>query len=364
MIVQSAYIDFLKYSLEGNLPLPKSAKEIDWRLMMLWAKKQAIVGIIYGGILNVGRSLDIPFNILMEWIGYTQQIEIRNRQINKKIGEVCNQYIRDGFRNCILKGQGVALYYPNPLLRTPGDIDIWLEGGRDKVMEYVTEKYGNLLERYHHVELEMENDIEVEIHFTPSYMHSPFSNKRLQEWFHNQKEEQFRNLVELEDCETKVAVPTKEFNTVYLLEHIYRHLFSEGIGLRQVIDYYYLLRSSTKLEIRKEKLEMTLKSLGLWKFSGALMWVLHEQFGLKKDYLIAEPNAREGKFLWNEIMIGGNFGQYDMRLRAHQNEGFLRRNVRMAVRNMRFVKHYPEEALSEPVFRIGHYLWRKKNGLK
>lgn len=365
--MKDTYIEFLQYALNAEASLPKDTASIDWMGLMRWAECQAIVGIIYQGIQKSGKSLNIPFETLMEWVGYAQQIEIRNRQLNKKNGEIYHQYEYDGFRNCILKGQGVALYYPNPLLRTPGDIDIWLEGGRDKVMGYVTEKYGNHLERYHHVELEMENDIEVEIHFTPSYMHSPRSNKRLQEWFESQKEEQFRNIVVLEDCETEVAVPTKEFNIIYLLEHIYRHLFSEGIGLRQVIDYYYLLKSE-ECGVKSEKfataIQNTLRNLGLWKFAGALMWVLHEQLGLEKKCLIAEPNAKEGKFLWNEIMIGGNFGQYDTRLMAHRNEGFLGKNIRMAVRNMRFVKHYPEEALSEPIFRISHYLWRKKNGLK
>ena len=250
---------------------------MDWKGMMIWAEQQAIVGVIYQGIQRAGKSLKIPFDILMEWVGYAQQIEMRNHQLNKKICELHTQYEYDGFRNCILKGQGVALYYTNPLLRTPGDIDIWLEGGRDKVMGYVTEKYGCHLERYHHVELQMENDIEVEIHFTPSYMHSPHNNKRLQEWFEEQKEEQFRNLVELVDCDTKVAVPTKEFNGVYLMEHIYRHLFSEGIGLRQIIDYYYLLKSD--VIGRMEEVPSILKHLGLWKFAGALMWVLQEKLG-------------------------------------------------------------------------------------
>ena len=169
-------------------------------------------------------------------------------------------------------------------------------------------------------------------------------------------------MAELPDGAGEIPVPTAEFNLVFLLSHIYRHLFSEGIGLRQVIDYYYLLKSDVGSKM--EDVTSILKHLGLWKFAGALMWVLHEQLGLEGKYLIAEQNEREGRFLWREIMIGGNFGLYDRRLGNKENEGKLRTFVRMTIRNMRYVRHYPSEALSEPLFRAWHYLWRKSHGLR
>ena len=51
--------------------------------------------------------------------------------------KVCRNFEQEGFRCCILKGQGNALLYPDPYMRTPGDIDIYLEGGRKRIMEYV-----------------------------------------------------------------------------------------------------------------------------------------------------------------------------------------------------------------------------------
>ena len=380
------YIQFLRYCLDEKLELPESAKRIDWRRMMVWAEQQAIVGIIYGGIQRADKSLGIPFDVLMEWIGYAQNIELRNRLLNRKVGEISERFRQDGFRNCILKGQGAALYYPNPLLRTPGDIDIWLEGGRDRIMGYVTGKYGRLLERYHHVELPVEDSIDIEVHFTPSYMFAPMSNRRMQRWFGEHAEAQFENRVGLSECEKEVAVPTAGFNAVFLLSHIYRHLFSEGIGLKQIIDYYYLLKGHTdftddtderpmaarghteitEITERRSMAEMgrVLEQLGLMRFAEALMWVLHVQLGLDWKYLIAEPDEKEGRFLWSEIMIGGNFGQYDTRLGNKCNEGRVKKYVRMSVRNLRFVGHYPSEALSEPLFRAWHFLWRKIHGLE
>ena len=92
-------------------------------------------------------------------------------------------------------------------------------------------------------------------------------------------------------------------------------------------------------------LQRDLKHLGLWKFAGAVMFVLHEVFGLSEEMMIAPMNEKEGRFLLEEVMLGGNFGQYDDRLGDKTGEGKVHRYFRMSLRNMRFVRHYPSEAI-------------------
>lgn len=111
-------------------------------------------------------------------------------------------------------------------------------------------------------------------------------------------------------------------------------------------------------------LQRELKYLGLWKFAGAVMYVLHEALGLPEAKMIAPIDMNEGRFLLAEIMQGGNFGQYDTRLGSKENEGKLHRYLRMSLRNLRFAKHYPTEALSEPLFRTWFALWKKIHGIK
>lgn len=202
------------------------------------------------------------------------------------------------------------------------------------------------------------------MHYRPSFMNSLIHNRRMQKWFEHVADEQFRHEVDLPDGVGSICVPTLEFNLIYQLSHIYRHLFSEGIGLRQLMDYYYLLH---QIELnhqslpQRNQLAMTLHHLHLYKFAGAVMWVLHEVFRLEKERLIVQPNERDGKFLLNEILIGGNFGRYDTRLGHKEQESKLHRYFRMTLRNMRFVRHYPSEALCEPLFRTWHFVWRVCN---
>ena len=122
------YLEFLRYCLDETLPLPESSSKINWMRMMDWAEEQAIVGVIYGGIQKAGTALNIPFDDFMEWIGYAQDIENQNKLVNKQCVEVVSAFQKDGFETCILKGQGNAMMYPNPQLRMPGDIDVWVLG--------------------------------------------------------------------------------------------------------------------------------------------------------------------------------------------------------------------------------------------
>ena len=216
-------------------------------------------------------------------------------------------------------------------------------------MKMVDERWPGSLARYHHVEIPEVDGIPVEIHFTPSFSRSPWKNKRLQKWFGEQAEKQFANQVTLPGTDQKICIPTSEFNVIFQLQHMFGHLFTEGFGLRQVVDYYYVLMSDGRRKM--DEVADTLRYLGLWKFACGMMWVMREVLNLNEQRMIAKPDEKEGRFILSEIMQSGNMGHYDTRLGKTMSEGIVHRYFRMTIRNMRFVKLYPEEALCEPIFR-------------
>ena len=408
------YIEFLRFCLNPDLPLPDSAKGIDWKEMKVWAEQQAIVGVIYQGMERAGKRISVPFHVLMEWVGYAQQIEKRNVKMNKKCVELTEMLKRDGFECCILKGQGNALMYPDPYSRMSGDIDVFVLPGdnlnpnlnpngnlnanpnpnpnlngnpnyrnivakrRKVVMDYVKRMFPKTDLRYQHIDYPIYKDVEVEMHFIPTAMNNPVYNRRIQQWVEERMEEQCRHFVDLPGGVGRIAVPVTEFNVVYQLSHMMHHFFDEGIGLRQVVDYYYLLRKAKeelinlnpnlngnlghagcgKRSVEGSELIETLKYLNLYRFAGSVMWVLHEVLGLDEQYMIAPMDEWRGRLLLEEILKGGNFGKYSG-LTDHSmgTKYFLK--IR---RNMRFVRAYPAEALCEPWFRTWHFFWRKGHG--
>ena len=377
---QKIFFDFLQFCIKTVAEIPASVKDADWKVMYAIAKKQALIGVLFHGIKQLPKELAPDAGLLMQWMGMAQKIRQQNIRLFLDSAKVCKKFKEVGFRNCILKGQVNALLYPDPYMRTSGDIDIYLDGSRNRVMQYINKVCPNQVMRYHHVDFPVMKSA-IEVHFTPSYMFFPVHNRRMQKRFKKVMDLQCSNIVTLPDGYGEITVPTTSFNVIYILSHLYRHVFTEGIGLRQLLDYYFVLvkwhtdltnlTESNKslpqmmqISTDLDALRHELKYLGLWKFAGAVMYVLHETLGLPEEKMIAPVDVNEGRFLLAEIMQGGNFGQYDTRLGSKENEGKLHRYLRMSLRNLRFVKHYPTEALSEPLFRTWFALWKKITDLR
>lgn len=377
---QKIFFDFLRFCIGSAKEIPDTLKEADWKELYAIAKKQALLGVLFYGIQRLPKELAPEQKLLMQWMVMAEQIRKQNiRQFQDSV-KVCKNFENKGFANCILKGQGNALLYPDPYMRTPGDIDIYLSGGRRKIMKYVDQVCPNQVMRYHHVDFPVMKTA-IEVHFTPSYMFFPIHNSRMQIWFGKVMGEQCHHRVSLPDGYGEIHVPQVSFNVIYILSHLYRHIFTEGIGLRQLLDYYYVLvkwhtdltnltdsnkslPQMTQINTDLDALRHELKYLGLWKFAQAVMFVMKEVFGLSEDRMIAPMDEREGRFLLDEIMRGGNFGQYDDRMGSKVGESKIHRYFRMNLRNLRFVKHYPTEALSEPLFRTWFAVWKKIHGIK
>ena len=440
--------DFLKYCLGGKDNMSNVVADIDWRQLYSFASKQAILGVCFDGIELLGTEYPeelkrnpIGSELLMTWMGKAQQIRKLNMKVNGVAAKLYSKFKEDGFRCCILKGQGNALMYQNPYSRTPGDIDVWVNACREDITEYA--KCHFKLEddiRFHHLET-TKDGVPIELHFFPCTMNNPIYNARLQKWFNRNADLQCSNIVSLPDGIGEIAIPTTAFNVVYQLTHLYHHFFDEGIGMRQIIDYflvvcdfYKVYQNSSKitpslftikegstshpdpltlrgegenrparcseplrskdggpskvspncagwdrLSIEEDNsagsttavtssastaldvVQRELKYLGLWKFAGAVMYVLHETLGLSEEKMIAPMDEKRGELLLAEILEGGNFGRHFTKYGGFTHQSMGKKYFLKIWRNMHFVRYYPAEALSEPIFRTWHFFWRMKN---
>ena len=368
MAQSSAIFLFLRYCLEDKVDLSMVVSNMDWRQLYSFATKQTIIGICFDGIKRLSEEYPeelkknpIERDLLMTWMGVSQQIRRQNMKVNGVAAKLYSMLREDGLRCCILKGQGNALMYPNAYSRNPGDIDVWVNASREQITEYAKKHFelGDDI-RYQHIETSVDG-VPVELHFFPGIMNNPIYNARLQKWFKRNVDLQCSNVVSLPDGIGEIAIPTTAFNVVYQLTHLYHHFFDEGIGMRQIIDYYYVV---SMLNVNCEMLTWLpkeLKYLGLWKFARAVMYVLHEALGLSGEKMIAPMDEKRGKLLLAEILEGGNFGRHFTKYGGFTHQSMGKKYFLKIWRNMHFVRYYPAEALSEPIFRTWHFFWRVKN---
>lgn len=367
MAQSSAIFLFLRYSLGDKVDMSIIVANIDWQQLYSFATKQTIIGICFDGIKRLSEEYPeelkknpIERDLLMTWMGVSQQIRRQNMKVNAVASKLYSMLREDGLRCCILKGQGNALMYPNAYSRNPGDIDVWVNASREQITEYAKKhfKLGDDI-RYQHIETSVDG-VPVELHFFPCTMNNPIYNARLQKWFKRNADLQCSNVVSLPDGIGEIAIPTTAFNVVYQLTHLYHHFFDEGIGMRQIIDYYFV---ASMLNVNCEMLtwlQKDLKHLGLWKFAGAVMYVLHEALGISEEKMIVPMDEKRGKLLLAEILNGGNFGKHFTKYGHFTQQGMAKKYFLKIWRNMHFVRYYPAEALSEPFFRTWHFFWRMK----
>ena len=258
---QKIFFDFLRFIVGSAKEIPDSLKEADWKELYAIAKKQCLVGVLFDGIKKLpAEHVGMEKELLLQWMAESQMLEKANVRLNDAAIQVSEWFRKKGFRTCILKGQGNALMYPNPYSRTPGDIDIWVEGGDKRVISFVRSISPHEKACYHHIEFPSYKGVEVEVHYRPSFLLCFWHNRKLQKYYERVKEEQYSHRVMLGE-QGEIAIPTAEFNLIFQLTHIYSHLMNEGIGLRQLVDYYYVLCDFYKVYQNSSKITPSLFTL-------------------------------------------------------------------------------------------------------
>ena len=354
------FFELIQITLGNRDGFSRMPSEKEWGQLFLLAQKQSLTSFLIEGVNKVKNDnpdLNLNQTLMLEWIGVGLQTEAYNKVQNQRAKEICQLFKESGFRGCVLKGQGTALYYEHPEYRQCGDIDFWVEGDRDVVLNFVRKKgwkIGHI--DIKHSDIEIFEDVPAEVHFQPSWMYCPSTNKRLLRFFAKEADMQFANYDEV----AGFTHTTLDFDLVYSMVHIYRHIFSEGIGLRQLVDYYYILKHSSA-EQRTEALKV-LKNLRMASLVGGVMWILRECFGMKEEMLLCPVNERHGRFLLSEIMTAGNFGHYDERTKQVSKDKKFKRGFVQLGRNLRFVSYYPSEVLWSPFWKLWHWVWRKQKG--
>lgn len=316
----------------------------EWEALLDESIRQAVYGIMLDGLERLPAEQRPHVNLFLEWIGLTQIGEGVNEQHQKRARELTRRFLSVGFRSCVLKGVGMALLYPNPLRRQGGDIDIWVSGSRKDVTAWMRTQCEVGYMTWHHTDAHFFDDVEVEVHFRPSWLYNPWRFRKIEKFFENEK------LKQMADRKEGFNYPTHVFNAVFSMTHAFHHLLEEGVGFRHIVDYYYIVKSLT-VDERAEVMRV-IKDIRMEKFMGALMYVLNEACGMASVLMLCEPNVKEGVFLLKEVQAAGDFGCDRKGEKLKHNS--IKRFWVMA-------QHYPSEVVWMIPWKAYQLCWRTIN---
>lgn len=366
------FFEILQVAFGNRNNISHIPSDEEWVEIYQFAVKQSLVGIVFSAIEILNEqdvALKPPVELFYQWIGEVSQIEAQNQKLNEAAAQLTQIFNHGGLRTCVLKGQGLAwlydvkwrknnrIYKRLGLRRQSGDIDLWVEGSRNRTLQFLKDHsfaMGKVV--LHHVDTEIIPGVESEVHFIPGWAYHPIIHHRLQCYYKAYADEQFAHY----NQELGFAYPTNDFNAVYCLAHLYMHFLYEGVGMRQIVDYYYVLNTLSSNE--RERAVADITRIGMDMFAAAVMYVLSVCCDMNSKLVIFQPDEKRGKLLLDEILATGNFGKYDRRYERHASESLISNTVRRYRRQLRFLKYYPVDVMFIPVWKALHWIWRKRKG--
>ena len=359
-MTKSLFFDLIRVAIGRQERMSCAPSRDEWEALFAMAEKQALMGVCFAGVGRLLRQgADVPMDLYMKWLAVAANIQQRNELLNRGCVKVQQLLAEEGMTSSILKGQGVACLYPEPLrlLRQSGDIDVYVPCGMTKAMAYAQRRYGRVEYDYINAHVPMLRGVEVELHWRVQAISNLFRNRRLQRWL--EREETKRAIMggkaTLPSGQV-IAVPTDAFNAFYLMLHAYNHEFSSGLGLRQLMDYYFLL---VHLDARPDTdVNALFKAFGMQRFARGVMWIMQEVFGLERERMLCEPDEKEGRFILGEVMAGGNFGHHDERIKK-VGRGKWQSIFASLQHATHVLRRHPSEALWMPVWMVYHFIWKR-----
>ena len=365
--IENLFYQLLRMALGRQVCLPHTPNEQEWKALYELAKKQSLIGVCFAGVQKLQTQRQEPPEMTyLTWIAMAAKIQQRNEVVSRQCVELQGQLAADGLRSCVLKGQGVgALYRVHEndndnnqnssdlsMLRQSGDIDVWVDTDEEGALRWVKKYQRELDFDYKHVHLDVLEGTSVEVHYRPSTSRVPWYMKRVEHF--TREKACWTNAVALGDG--MVNVPSLEFNLVFILQHIFGHLFAEEMTLKQYLDYYFVLKQAHEKGADVQEAYRWMQRMGMGSFARATMWLLHEVFGMPEEWMICEADADEGRFLLDRVMAKeqkAKKGEHGS-VRWHLSVFWAQQN-----KNLHLLTHYPLEVLFSPIWLARHFFWKR-----
>ena len=363
----SQFFALLRAGLWNEVPAREPfAGGVDWEALHRLAFAQTVVPLVTDGVNRLPQEfLPAEPERLDPFLGDMMATAKRNRVLDAFIPKLFGAL--QGIPVVLVKGQSLALDYPDPERRQPGDIDLLLtpasyEAAKAVLLPKATKVLEESMAVWHqgmHF-----RSIEVEIHGSIGTLMSRKLDRKLAALLEEQFDGRAFPTVSIGGAE--IPVPEADFNAVYVFVHFLHHYWAGGVGLRQLIDWMTFV-SVHKREIHPVILETRLKDLGLLRVWKTFTGFAQEYLGCpaEKLPLAAAPDAGKNARIWRYIRRCGNFGKNVDRSR--KQESYLVRKVhsflRLAVADrLRHFPVFPQESVRFFLGAFGYGLQRLAKG--
>lgn len=250
--------------------------EEQWLQFYRLSAKQGVLAIVYDVLSRLPAECQPPRNIKLQWALGAEAIENRYEMQRKTSALLARLFAEHDLKTVVMKGLAIGTYYPNPAHRECGDLDCFLGEGYE-LGNQICEQIGAKVSRDYYKDATIKyRGLLVENHrfFLPIR-----GSRKVKALERHLREVVLRGKTSFVP-DTKLIVPSADFNALFLAMHGLNHFLSEGIKLRHILDWALLLKAEqdninwTEFYYWADKMRMT-------RFADALTAISVEHFGLE-----------------------------------------------------------------------------------
>lgn len=285
----------------------------DWAKVAKLAKSQSVLGVAGDVMLSDERiSSAMSPELKAKIKTFIMANMMTHGKLNSVLGRVVNELSAAGIPSVLLKGQGLAQYYPKPELRQCGDIDLYI--GQKKydasydVLKPLADRIDDrkALEVGKHYDLHI-GQVAVEIHrYTDTY-----PTARLDRIYQDVSHKGLKDgLVTMEISGSRINTPSDLYNAFYVFSHLFHHFLINGLGARHLTDWMLFLRERGA-HIDRADLKDILVSLDMLMPWQAFGCVLVTYLGMPAEEFPFYDASRQwmAEKIVRRILEEGNFGK-------------------------------------------------------
>lgn len=314
-------IELLRVALGSLQELSRIPCEKEWHRLYRFSVEHSIVGLFFGGIKKLPQEQTPDRELKLRWLG---QAMIQGRQkafFDSVMAEVAQVLTRAGVRFVVFKGLAVASRYPEPELRTMGDIDFYVPSSDfDRAVEVVEKNICRIDEKDSidkHFAFEWKG-----VRFEMHYQMETFGFGGHQRYYGALVDEAIDNgrLAHFIADGVEIPMLPAELDLIQVFKHWMTHLIGEGIGLRQTTDIVVLIDSYRKA-IGIASLKGLLTRIGYLRAFDAVVIMVEKYYAIAwpeywnerniKYSLTREKAGHFADLLMEDILRNGNFGRSD-----------------------------------------------------
>ena len=326
MKIEERLFEIIRGELWGTPLSFSQLSHEEFEELMRMAEEQTVAGLVCDCLIK--NNIKLERKDVLKSCFKIQTTEKRNALVNENIKSFVAFMERHGVDYIIVKGQVVGALYPNPHVRSSGDIDLYFVGDNyEKIKGLVESRIGKQLNKLNdgkHVEFEVETVV-YELHNQLSQLatrkHQAFWNQMI-----DRAIQEGTDTVNIDGKEVKTLSAT--YNALYVFVHLFFHMTASGVGLRQLCDWAMVLKNNERRKMKDDdddydndndddndddkKFEEILKKLGYFKAYKAMGAFLVAYLGLPEEifpFTLENKDWKWAKVIKKNVLKSGNFGR-------------------------------------------------------